>query len=51
MSFIGGSLPKIKEDEDEDSWKPGQVGTLGTELNKNINKWISENTWERIPEQ
>ena len=50
MSFIGGRLPRIKED-DEDSWKPGQVGTLGTELNKNINKWISENTWERIPEQ
>ena len=49
MSFIGGRLPKIKEDED--SWKMGQVGTLGTELNKNINKWISENTWERIPEQ
>ena len=50
MSFIGGRLPRIKED-DEDSWKPGQVGTLGTELNEKINKWISENTWERIPEQ
>jgi len=40
-----------KRTVEEEEWQFGAVGTRGKEVNKLIWKFISKNTWERIPQE